>query len=182
MPFGLKNACVIYQRAMTKVFRDMIHKEMEVDVNNMVVRSETFEEHCRDLEKFMERLTKFNVRLNRKKYVFTVSSCKLLGYMVSSRGIEIDLDKIKAIQEMPVPKTEIEIRYFLGHLQYFNRFISKMSSICKPIFRLLRKDKPTVWNKQYQIAFEKVKQYLLNPPVLRPPQLGNILVLYLCVE
>ena len=101
---------------MTKVFRHMIHKEMEVYVNDMVVRLETFEEHCRDLEKFMERLTKFNVRLNPKKCVFAVSSCKLLGYVVSSKGIVIDPDNIKAIQEMPVPKTEIEIRYFLGHL------------------------------------------------------------------
>ena len=83
----------------------MIHKEMEVYINDMVVRSETFEEHCRDLEKFIERLTKFNVRLNPKKCVFTVYSCKLLGYVVSSKGIEINPDKIKAIQEMPIPKT-----------------------------------------------------------------------------
>ena len=87
MLFALKNACGTYQRAMTKVFRDMIHKEMEVYVDDMVVRSETFEEHCRDLEMFMEKLTKFNVRLNPKKYVFAVSSYKLLGYVVSSKGI-----------------------------------------------------------------------------------------------
>ena len=108
----------------------------------MVVRSETFKEHCRDLEKFMGRLTKFNVRLNPKKCVFTVSSCKLLRYVVSYKRIEIDLDKIKAIQEMPIPKTETEIRFFLGHLQYISIFISKISSICEPIFRLLRKDQP----------------------------------------
>ena len=99
----------------------------------------------------MEKLTKFNVRLNSKKCLFVVSSYKLLEYVVSSRGIEIDLDKIKAIKEMSVQRwmkylyTEIEIRSFLGHLLYINRFISKMSSICEPIFRLLRKDQPTVW-------------------------------------
>ena len=64
MLFILKNAYATYQRAMTKVFKDMIHKEMEVYIDDMVVRSETFEEYYRDLEKFMERLTKFNVRLN----------------------------------------------------------------------------------------------------------------------
>lgn len=77
MPFGLKNACATYQRAMTKVFRDMIHKEMEVYVDDMVVRSMTLEEHYKDLEKFLERLTKYNVRLNPKKCVlqFLHASC-----------------------------------------------------------------------------------------------------------
>ena len=81
----------------------MIYKEMEVYADDMVVRLETFNEHYRDLEKSMERLTKFNVRLNPKKYVFAVSSCKLLGYIDSSKSIEIDPNKIKAIQEMPTP-------------------------------------------------------------------------------
>ena len=160
----------------------MIHKEMEVYVDDMVVRSMTLEEHYKDLEKFLERLTKYNVRLNPKKCVFAVYSCKLLGYVVSSQGIEIDPDKIKAIQEMPVPKSETEIRSFLGHLQYISRFISRMSSICEPIFKLLKKNQPTEWNEQCQQAFEKIKQYLMNPPVLRPPQPGNMLILYLCVE
>ena len=85
---------------------------MKVYVDDMVVRSKTFEEHCKDLEKFMERLTKFNVRLYPKKWVFTVSSCELLGYVISSKGIKIDPDKIKEIQEMLVPKIKTEIRSF----------------------------------------------------------------------
>ena len=68
----------------------MIHREMKVFMDDMVVRSMTLEENYRDLKKFLKRLTKFNVRLNPKKCVLAVSSCKLLGYVVSSQGIEID--------------------------------------------------------------------------------------------
>ena len=76
------------------------------------------------------------------KCTFGVTSGKLLGHMVSERGIEVDLDKIKAILDIPVPGTEKEIRGFLGWLQYISRFIARLTDICEPIFRLLRK-KPT---------------------------------------
>ena len=66
--------------------------------------------------------------------------------MVSERGIKVDLDKIKAILDMLVPRTEKEIRGFLGRLQYISRFIARLIDICEPIFRLLRKNQPTIWN------------------------------------
>ena len=105
------------------------------------------------------------MRLNPKKCTFGVTSGKLLGHMVSERGIKVDLDKIKAILDMLVPRTEKEIRGFLGRLQYISRFIARLIDICEPIFRLLRKNQPTVWNDDYQFAFEKIKEYLLSPPV-----------------
>ena len=86
------------------------------------------------------------MRLNPKKYIFGVTFGKLLGHMVDERGIEVDLDKIKAILDVPVSKTEKNIRGFLGRLQYISRFIAKLTDICEPIFRLLRKKQPTIWN------------------------------------
>ncbi|RVW21341.1 Retrovirus-related Pol polyprotein from transposon 17.6 [Vitis vinifera] len=83
---------------------------------------------------------------------------------------------------MPVPRTEKEIRGFLGMLQYISRFIARLTDICEPIFRLLRKNQPTVWNDDCQIAFEKIKEYLLSPPVLVPPMPGRPLLLYLSVS
>ncbi|RVX02436.1 Retrovirus-related Pol polyprotein from transposon 17.6, partial [Vitis vinifera] len=93
-----------------------------------------------------------------------------------------DPDKIKAILDMPVPRTEKEIRGFLGRLQYISRFIARLTDICEPIFRLLRKNQPTVWNDDCQLAFERIKEYLLSPPVLVPPMLGRPLLLYLSVS
>ena len=105
MPFGLKNVGTTYQRMATAMFDDMIHKEMEVYVDNMMVKSPIREGHLEALDKFLERLERYNLRLNPKKCVFGVTSGKLLGNIVSERGIEVDPNKIKAIQEMLVPKT-----------------------------------------------------------------------------
>ncbi|RVW25754.1 Transposon Ty3-I Gag-Pol polyprotein [Vitis vinifera] len=119
MPFGLKNAGATYQRAATTLFHDMMHRDVE-----------------------------FRLRLNPKKCTFGVTSGKLLGYMVSERGIEVDPDKIRAILDMPAPRTE------------------------------RRKSQPTVWDDQCQRAFERIREYLLSPPVLAPPTPGRPLLLY----
>ena len=86
------------------------------------------------------------MRLNPKKCTFGVTSGKLLRYIVNERCIEVDLDKIRAILDMLAPRTEREIRGFLGRLQYISRFIARLTDICEPIFRLSRKSQPTVWD------------------------------------
>nr|CAN61210.1 hypothetical protein VITISV_014941 [Vitis vinifera] len=129
MPFGLKNAGATYQRAATTLFHDMMHKDVEVYVDDMIVKSRGRADHLDALERFFERIRKFRLRLNPKKCTFGVTSGKLFGHMVSERGIEVDPDKIKAILDMPAPKTEKEIRSFLGRLQYINRFIARLIDI-----------------------------------------------------
>ena len=109
MPFGLKNAGATYQRAATALFHDMMHKEVKVYVDDMMVKSEMREGYFDALDKFLARLEKYNLRLNPKKCVFGVTSGKLLGHIVSERGIEVDPHKIKAIQEIPVPKIEKDV-------------------------------------------------------------------------
>ena len=91
--------------------------------------------------------------MNPKKCTFGVTSRKLLGFMVSQRGIEVDLDKIKATVEMKPSRTEKEIREFLGMIQYISRFIAQLTMTCEPLFQLLRKEVPTIWN-------ENVKKFL----------------------
>ena len=95
--------------------------------------------------------------MNPKKSTFGVTSWKLLGQIVSEQGIEVDPEKIISIFDMSAPRTEREIIGFLGRLQYIIHFIAKLTDICEPIFRLLRKNQPTVWNDDCQCAFEKIK-------------------------
>ena len=102
--------------------------------------------------------------------------------IVSERGIEVDPKKIKAILDMPAPRNEKEIRGFLGRLQYISCFIARLTDICEPIFHLLRKNQPTVWNNDCQSAFENIKECLLSPPFLVPPTPGRPLLLYLSVS
>ncbi|XP_045822052.1 uncharacterized protein LOC123914933 [Trifolium pratense] len=181
MPFGLKNAGATYQRAMVTLFHDMIHKEIEVYVDDMIAKSQGEEEHLVHLRKLFARLRKFKLRLNPNKCTFGVRSGKLLGFIVSQRGIEVDPDKVKAIQEMPAPKSEKEVRGFLGRLNYIARFISHLTSTCEPIFKLLRKDQAVEWNDDCQKAFDKIKEYLQEPPVLIPPVPGRPLLMYMTV-
>ena len=94
----------------------MMHRNVEVYVDDMIVRSRDRVDHLAALERFFQRIRKFKLRLNPKKCTFSVFSGKLLRYMVCEQGIEVDLDKIKAILDMLVPKTEKEVRGFLGRL------------------------------------------------------------------
>ena len=144
MPFGLKNAGATYQRAATTLFHDMMHRDVEVYVDDMILKSWNMVHHLAALQRFFDRIKQFRLRLNPKKCTFGVTSGKLLGHMVSERGIEVDPDKIRAILDMPAPRTEKEVRGFLGRLQYISRFIARLIDICEPIFRLLRKSRRTI--------------------------------------
>nr|XP_012466309.1 unnamed protein product [Gossypium raimondii] len=147
----------------------------------MIAKSREEREHVGSLRKLFERLRKFQLKLNPAKCTFGATSGKLLGFIVSERGIEVDPDKIKAIQELPPPRTQKEVRGFLGRLNYIARFIAQLTNQCDPIFRLLRKRNLGEWNEECQVAFDKIKQYLSNPPVLVPPTPEKPLILYLTV-
>ncbi|RDY12610.1 hypothetical protein CR513_02558, partial [Mucuna pruriens] len=108
MPFGLKNAGVTYQRVMVTLFHDTMHKEIEVYVDDMIAKLKSPEQHLKDLRKLFARLCKYRLRLNPTKCTFGVKTGKLLGFVVNERGIKIDPDKVKAIKEMPIPKTDSE--------------------------------------------------------------------------
>ena len=107
MSFGLKNAGATYQRAMVDLFHDMIHHEIEVYVDDMIARSQTEEEHIEHLEKLFARLKEYKLRLNPSKCTFRVRSGKLLGFIVSNKGIEVDPAKvvchIKGVQDQTEP-------------------------------------------------------------------------------
>ncbi|RDX65054.1 Retrovirus-related Pol polyprotein, partial [Mucuna pruriens] len=117
MPFGLKNAGATYQKAMVALFHDMMHKEIEVYVDDMIAK----------------------LRLNPAKCTFGMKTGKLLNFVVSERGIEVDPEKVKAIREMPTPKTDSKVQGFLGRMNFIARFISQLTATCDPIFKLLRK-------------------------------------------
>ena len=184
--FGLKNAGETYQQAMEKttfvtLFHDMMHQEIEVYVDDMIAKFKTEEEHLVNLRKLFKRLRKYRLRLNPTKCTFGVKSGKILGFIVSRKGIEVDPEKVKAILEMPEPCTKKQVWGFLGHLNYIARFISQLMATCEPLFKLLHKDQSIRWNDDCQEAFGKIQQCLMNPPVLMPPVAGRPLFLYMIV-
>ncbi|WRX22815.1 Reverse transcriptase domain - like 10 [Theobroma cacao] len=182
MPFGLKNTEATYQRAMVTLFHDMMHREVEVYVDDMIVKVHKTEDHETNLERLFKRLRKFQLRLNLTKCTFGVTSGRLLGFIVSERGIEVDPDKVQAIRDLSPPKTQKEVRGFLEKLNYIARFISQLTLKCDPILKLLHKHNPGAWNEECQVAFDKVKEYLLSPPVLVPLVVRRPLFLYLTIN
>ena len=104
----------------TALLHDMMHNEVKVFIDDMIVKSKDREGHIANLRKFFKRIKEYRLRLNPQKCTFGVTARILLGFLVSDRGIEVDSSKIKAILDMPPPKSEKEIKGFLGRLQYIN--------------------------------------------------------------
>ena len=109
VPFSLKNVGSTYQKMMTRIFEPQLGKNIEVYVDDMVVKNKVVSEHVEDLEVIFNILRKHNLRLNASKCSFGVGSGKFLGYMVTHRGIEVSLDQIKAIQNMQPPWNPKEV-------------------------------------------------------------------------
>jgi RNase H-like domain found in reverse transcriptase/Reverse transcriptase (RNA-dependent DNA polymerase) len=179
MPFGLKNAGATYQRAMTKIFDDLIHMIVECYVDDLVIKAMSYEEHLRYLEVVFSCLREHALKLNPLKCAFMVSSSKFLVFVVRHRGNEIDPGKIKAIMELPPPKNLKQLRSLQGQLAYIRRFIANLSGKIQPFTRLTMKGISFKWDKKCQQTFEEIKAYLLNPSVLATPIPGNELILYI---
>ena len=129
---------------MTTIFHDLMHKEIEVYVDDLIAKFQNKEGHIEDLLKLFQCLRKYCLHLNPNKCTFGVRSGKLLGFIVSQKGIEVDPGKVKAIQEIPAPRTEKQVRGFLEHLNYISRFLSHMTATCEQIFKLIKKDQGCV--------------------------------------
>ncbi|XP_050222440.1 uncharacterized protein LOC126672528 [Mercurialis annua] len=181
MPFGLKNAGATYQRLLNYVFDDQLGRNVEVYVNDIVVKSRSIEGHAKDLAETFAKLRKYNIKLNPDKCVFTVRSGKFLGHVVSEKGIEANPVKIEAIKEMKAPRSVKEVQKLNGCVTALGRFMSCSAKRCLPFFKTLKNTKNFQWNDECEKAFEELKVYLCTPPVLGKPEPGEILYLYLAV-
>ena len=97
-----------------------------------------------------------------------------MGFIVSKKGIEIDPAKIKAIRHTPISKTQKDVKSFFRKINFIGRFIAQLTSTYEHLLKLLKKNAPMNWNENCQQAFDKIKTYLLNPPVLVSTQAGSV--------
>ena len=180
IPFGLKNVGATYQRWVNCMFSLQIGTNVEVYVDDMLVKSKDEANHLDDLKETFNTLCKYNMKLNPAKYVFAVASGKLLGFMVSQRGIEANPDKVKAIIKVKSPKTVKEVQSLIGKVAVLNRFISRATDKFMPFFKVLKK--AFQWTDECEEALEKLKEYSMKPPLLSPSVMGEKLYLYLAVS
>ena len=119
---------------MTRMFEPQLGKNIEVYINDMVVKSKVEFEHIDDLKNIFGILRKYKLRLNATKCSFGVDSGKFLGYMVTHCEIEVDLNQIKAINNLQPLRNPKEIQKLTGMTAALNRFISQLVDRCKPFF------------------------------------------------
>ncbi|XP_049359184.1 uncharacterized protein LOC125823856 [Solanum verrucosum] len=182
MPFGLKNAGATYQRAMQNIFDDLLHKNVECYVDDLMVKLKKRGDHLKDLRMVFELLRRYQLRMNPLKCAFGVTSGKFLGFIVRHRGIEIDQDKVDAISKMPEPRNIHELKSLQGKFAYLRRFISNLAGRCQPFGHLMKKSAPFNWDQTCSDAFKSIKSYLVKPPILAAPIPGKPLILYIAAQ
>ena len=138
MPFGLKNAGATYQRLVNKMFNKQIGKNMELYVDDMLVKSKEELAHLDNLRETFAALKHYQMKLNLSKCVFGVASSKFLGFMVSQMGIEANPKKVQAIINMVSPRTVKEVQKFTRMIAALDRFVSRAMDKCLPFFKPLK--------------------------------------------
>ena len=121
------------------MFAQQIGRNVQVYVDDMLVKSRREEDHLEDLWETFDTLRSYNIKLNPGKCAFGVTTGKFLGFMVSQKGIEANLDKIRAIIEMAPPRNVKEVQSLNGKIAALNRFMSRATDKCLPFFRRLKK-------------------------------------------
>ena len=153
---------------------------MEVYIDDMLVKSVKAELHITHLAEAFQVLKRYNMKLNPTKCAFGVSAGKFLGFIVNSRGIEANPDKIKVVLDMLPPSNIKDIQRLTGRIAALSRFVSNANDKCHPFFQVLKK--AFQWDAHYKEAFTTLKTYLSSPPVLVSPSEGELLTLYLAVS
>ena len=138
-PFGLKNASATYQYAMSIFFRDHLHKTIKCYVDDNAIKSHSKDNHLYYLRMVFDIMWAHQLKISSIKSFLRVSSGKFLGFIVTSKGIHLDPDKVKVIQNMQPPKTLKEDRGLQSKLVYIRRFITNLLSRCQIFTRLMRK-------------------------------------------
>ena len=166
LPFGLHNAPSTFQRTMHEVLRGLHWKFCLVYLDDIIIYSNTFPEHLKCLAQVFQKFRNANLKLKPKKCLFACEQIHYLGHIISQNGIATDPDKLKAVQNYPVPKNVNDVRTFIGFVGYYRRYIKDFSTIAEPLTNLTRKNKLFQWTDECSNSFENLKQRLLEPPVL----------------
>jgi hypothetical protein len=167
MPFGMKNSPATFQRIMNQVVSGL--EGCETYIDDIVIYSETWEEHLEIMRKFFERLRKAGLTINLAKCEFGQATVTFLGHVVGQGQVKTIDAKIEAICNFPKPVTRKELMRFLGMAGYYRKFCPNFSTISDPLTRLLRKGQKFDWSLECDRAFDQLKAMLQSSPVLTAP-------------
>jgi hypothetical protein len=181
MPEGLKNVGGSFSRMTAKVLHSQIGRNVLTYVDDIIVKSVKQENHIADLQETFTNFRQAGLKLNPEKCVLGVKGM-FLGYLVSTKGIEANPTKIKAILQMEPPSTKKGAQRLVGRLASLNRFISRSAERNLPFFEILKSAEVFQWGPAQQKAFEEMKQYLIDLTTLTPPSPKAPLLLYVAAS
>ncbi|GKB73705.1 reverse transcriptase domain-containing protein [Tanacetum coccineum] len=182
MPFSLKNAGATYQRLVDRAFDNHVGRNMEVYVDDLVIKSHTEADMLRDIGETFRTLQKINMKLNPKKCTFGAVEGVFLGYTITSEGIKPCPNKTEAVLQLPSPRTIKEVQNLNGKLASLNIFLSKSAEKSFPLFKTLKrciKKSNFCWTPEAEQAFKQLKQHLSELPLLVAPKLKEELIVYM---
>ncbi|GBN21296.1 Retrovirus-related Pol polyprotein from transposon 17.6 [Araneus ventricosus] len=163
MPFGLRNAPATFQRLMDMFCRNL---PAMAYLDDIIVLSPTFDQHLLDLETVFLKLKDYKLRANRSKCHLACSRVKYLGLWITSRGIEVDPDKVSAVQKIPPPRNVKQVQSFLQICSWYRKFIPNFSEIARLLNNLTKKKQFGLGTESEQNAFTTLKKCLISPPIL----------------
>ena len=169
MPYGLTNAPATFSTLMNQVLRDYLDDFVVVYLDDIVIYSESMEEHEEHLRRVFERLRKHELYLKLSKCSFAQKRIKFLGHIIEQGRVQMDPIKVKVIQEWQAPTNVSELRSFLGLANYYRKFVKDYSGIATPLTELLKKSKVWDWSIECQVAFDALKKAMSEDHVLALP-------------
>ena len=168
MPFGLRNAPAMFQRAMEEIFRDQIRSGfMVVYMDDICIFSRTLDEHEKHLRSVMEECRKANIKLSKKKCEFGKEEVEFLGHLIGKYGIRPTLSKRVELKQKKEPTTIKELRSMLGFIGYYSAFVKGYAEIVEPMTKLLKDGEPFRWEEEQKNAWKKVCEVLETDVTLR---------------
>ncbi len=170
MPFGLVNSPSVFQSFINDVFRDMLDHYVIVYIDDILVYSETLQEHVQHVRSVLQRLIKYQLYAKLEKCEFHTTSVAFLGYVISQEGVAMDESKVHAVLNWPLPSTIKELQRFLGFANFYRRFIRGFSSIAAPLTNMTKKGSRRLqWTAEAHKAFDQLKRQFTTAPILHHP-------------
>ncbi len=169
MPFGLTNAPATFQRLMDTVFAGLKWKNLLVYIDDIIVYSNSFEQHLKDLEEMFNRINNAGMTFKTSKCHLLQDTVHYLGHVITPFGIKPDPNKTKAISTMNAPNTKDRLRSFLGLCSYYRKFIPNFAKICFPLYNISKAGSHFRWGSEEDKAFHLLKSLLTSDPILCHP-------------
>lgn len=167
LPFGLKTSPAIFQRILGNILRKHELTDFAVNyIDDILIFSKNFSEHIDHLTQLLEAIKREGFRLKFTKCTFASDSVKYLGHIIHNNTVRPVRDNLVSIKDFPIPKTQKNVRQFLGKINFYHEYIPKSSVILEPLHNLLRKSQKFVWSVECQNSFERIKNLLCSQPIL----------------